>query len=313
MNLIITDDSGANPDTVSGFSVAGGHVVDLQAEGYADSTFDVQVTNGAFIAALADPASVTASYQNGLVHIVVNHPTDASQQTLFDGAAAILFGVNATVICGGHRSFGGDDPGCIPPTITSGRCENRVAKAAAKLVTGITKCHIDRARGKLTDDGGENACESAAISKFTSTTTTVGCGSCADLAAITSGAENLIDRNNDKIYCTSTGTPFGGDDTGNIPPDAPKGDVTKCENHVAKAAATLVAGITKCHVGRARGKLTDVAEQVCKTTALNRFETTNIAGCDSCTNLGSVGSFVESSVDAANSLVYCASPNGAFL
>jgi mRNA-degrading endonuclease toxin of MazEF toxin-antitoxin module len=212
--------------------------------------------------------------------------------------------------------FGGDDTGTIPSDSPKGpvtKCENTVGKAVATLVKSIGKCTASRASGKLTDDTMEDACEQKALTKF-GTTKTAGCGTCTNLTAVGAAVEMLLDSNNDKVYCTATGTPFGGDDTGNVPSDAPKGAITKCENGVNKAVGTLVGAISKCHALRASGKLTDdTMEDACEQKGLTKFGKTKITGCDSCTNLGTLGSFVETTTDGANALVYCASPSAAFL
>jgi hypothetical protein len=57
----------------------------------------------------------------------------------------------------------------------------------------------------------------------------------------------------------------------------------------------------------------DAAEDACEQKGLTKFGKTKITGCDSCTNLGTLGSFVETTTDGANALVYCASPSAAFL
>jgi len=227
-------------------------------------------------------------------------------------AGALLVG--GVVLAG--TPFGGDDTGTIPPDSPKGpvtKCENTVGKAVATLVKSIGKCHASHASGKLADDTAEDACEQKGLTKF-GKTKTAGCDACTNLTTLGSAVEMLLDSNNSKVYCTATGTPFGGDDTGNIPSDAPKGTITKCENGVNKAVATLVGAIDKCHASRASGKLADdTAEDACEQKGLTKFGKTKITGCDSCTNLGSLGSFVETTVDGANALVYCGSPSGAFL
>jgi hypothetical protein len=204
--------------------------------------------------------------------------------------------------------FGGDDTGTIPSDAPKGpitKCENGVAKAVAKLVGGLGKCHAARAIGTLPDDAAEDTCEGAALAKF-NTTKTAACGACTNITATGSAVEALTDANNDQVYCTATGTPFGGDDTGNIPSDAPTGPVTKCENNVGKSVGKLVSALLKCHAGRTSGKFTsDAAEDTCETTALTKFGATKTTGCDKCTNLAALGSTVASRVDGTNSLIYC--------
>ena len=60
-------------------------------------------------------------------------------------------------------------------------------------------------------------------------------------------------------------TPFGGDDTGIVPPA--KSPTAKCELGAGKAADKLIACIGKCHASRASGKLADdTAEDSCEKT-----------------------------------------------
>jgi hypothetical protein len=221
--------------------------------------------------------------------------------------AALALAVPAVPVLA-QTPFGGDDIGTIPSDAPNGpitTCNNGVAKATAKLAVGLLKCHIGRASGKFPDDAAENTCETTAKTKFGSTKV-ARCLPCTSLTTVAADIEALIDGNNDKIFCTSGGTPFGGDDTGNIPPDAPSGPLTRCANRVAKAAANLVKRIVKCHIGRARGKFpTDAAEDGCEQTAISKFTMTDITGCDPCVTLTALASFVETTVDAWNGLVYC--------
>src|SRR5438093_1377831 len=55
----------------------------------------------------------------------------------------------------------GDDAGCIPPTVTVGKCEDGVAKALTKYSRTVITCHIKAADAGVT--GGtfpEELCES---------------------------------------------------------------------------------------------------------------------------------------------------------
>jgi alpha-acetolactate decarboxylase len=202
--------------------------------------------------------------------------------------------------------FGGDDTGFLPPAKSPLlKCENGVTKAIGALAGALGKCHVARASGKTTDDAGEDGCEQAALTKFTTKTKTVGCGACTDPAAIAAAVEGVVDSNNGQAYCAA-GTPFGGDDTGDVPSDAPKGPVTKCESRVAKAMGKLVVAVGKCHMARANGKTTDdVAEDVCESAAKAKFTTTNITGCAGCTDLAAIAAGIESVVDSNNVLAYC--------
>ncbi|HZP40358.1 MAG TPA: hypothetical protein VFD84_02475 [Candidatus Binatia bacterium] len=211
--------------------------------------------------------------------------------------------------------FGGDDSGTIPSDAPKGpvtKCEGKIAKGVGKLVGKVIKCHGQRASGKLADDAAEDACEQAAIDKFTAQKTT-GCPACIALPTLAAAVVGLVDANNNRVYC-APGTPFGGDDTGNIPADAPKGPVTKCEGTVGTKVAKLVSSVIKCHSSRATGKLADdAAEDECEAAALAKFTAVKTTGCDACTDLAAIGQFVISTLDASNGLVYCGSPGGAFL
>ena len=60
-------------------------------------------------------------------------------------------------------------------------------------------------------------------------------------------------------------TPFGGDDTGFVPPA--KSAIGKCEAGAGKAVDKLIACILKCHASRASLKLADdTAEDSCEKT-----------------------------------------------
>jgi len=205
--------------------------------------------------------------------------------------------------------FGGDDTGTIPSDAPKGpvtKCENKVTKLASKLVVAILKCHTARASGKLATDTAEEQCEATAETKFEAVKLT-GCNSCTALTTLATEVEGLVDSNNKSIYCTAQGAAFGSDDSGRIPPDAPTGPVTVCENNVAKAVGKLVIGIEKCHADRAAGKLTDdTTEDQCEATVETKFETTKVTGCTSCTVLSTLASSVEKTYDQANNLFYCA-------
>ena len=149
--------------------------------------------------------------------------------------------------------FGGDDAGCIPPTANDAACEDGVAKAIRKYMQAVIKCHI-----KAADSGGfvdDELCESdattgkgakekydAAIAKLAPTCS----GQCAFLNApgLRSTVEGLLEAGNGLIYACP-GAAFGGDDSGNVPPDP---TTRKCEDGVAKAISKYIARVIKCHI-----------------------------------------------------------------
>jgi hypothetical protein len=142
-----------------------------------------------------------------------------------------------------------------------------------------------------------------------------------DLFALT---EVPIDAINGIVYCdTSSGTPFGGDDTGDVPPA--KSASAKCEAGAAKAEGKLIACIDKCHASRASGKLADdTAEDSREKTLVGKscaakftLAISKLKGCPSCINgttMANLAGMTESLVDVNNAAVYCAaSPSGAFV
>jgi hypothetical protein len=112
----------------------------------------------------------------------------------------------------------------------------------------------------------------------------------------------------------AAGTPWGGDDNGWIPPDTPKGPITKCETGVAKSVAKFVGGITKCHAGRVSGKYADAAaEETCEAAAKAKLELTKTTGCEACTDLASAASDWEYNFDQyMNPLLYCGNGSSSF-
>src|SRR5262249_32637719 len=63
-----------------------------------------------------------------------------------------------------------------------------------------------------------------------------------------------VDSMNNLVYCdTTSGTPFGGDDSGDLP--VSKSLTAKCEDGVNKLVGKAGGCIIKCHLSRASGKL----------------------------------------------------------
>ena len=114
-------------------------------------------------------------------------------------------------------------------------------------------------------------------------------------------------------------TPFGGDDTGFIPPAAD----AKCEAGAAKAADKLIACILMCHASRVSGKLADdTAENACETGLAGKscyasftLAISMLKGCPSCINgmtMADLAFLTASRIDGNNSAVYCDSASGTF-
>lgn len=119
------------------------------------------------------------------------------------------------------------------------------------------------------------------------------------------------------------GTPFGGDDSGFVPPNK---TVLGCESAVSKAISKLVSCIIKCHIARASGKLADAtAEENCEknnggksckekfTATITKLNSKKCPGQCAVANATANGSAAEAILDGLNGTVYCESPSGAFL
>src|SRR5262249_42923830 len=107
-------------------------------------------------------------------------------------------------------------------------------------------------------------------------------------------------------------TPFGGDDTGFVPPAAN----AKCEAGAAKAVDKLIACIDKCHASRASGKLADdTAEDSCEKTLAGKScaakftaSIAKLSGCPACINgttMANLAGLTETVLDGNNSAIYC--------
>jgi len=212
--------------------------------------------------------------------------------------------------------WGGEDTGWLPPPKSPlEKCESAVAKKTAKLLSSITKCHQLRVQGKI-DAAGENACEDVAIGKF-GTTKTTGCAACTNLNSISSAMEAFLDSATGAFFCQPGGTPIdASDDAGRIPPDAPKGPVTRCGLLVNKQAGVLAKKVLTCHTQRAGGKLTtEPAEDSCEQKYTAKFTAVIqkiAATCDPCVHPATIASQIEAGIDSRNNKIYCASPSSAF-
>jgi|SRR5262245_849481 len=114
-------------------------------------------------------------------------------------------------------------------------------------------------------------------------------------------------------------TPFGGDDTGFIPPTK---DIAKCEDSVGKSLGKAAACILGCHKKRADGKLADeTAEDNCennlpaaadckgKYTAVTGNSSKINALCPPCLGAAARAArfdAVEGIIDGNNNKIYCA-------
>jgi len=247
-------------------------------------------------------------------------------------SAGAVLAAGVTVAIAG-TPFGGDDTGTVPDPAhkTTLKCEETIGKAVGKAVGCIAKCTAKRSSGVFADDTAEDACEKnlagkSCLEKFTaagakaqSKDTTGGCN-CISVSGLATVIEFDLDSMNNAVYCdTTSGTPFGGDDTGDVP--VAKSAVAKCEDTVNKLVGKAAGCIIKCHAARASGKLADdTAEDACEKnnaghSCLEKFQASvaKLTGCPPCLNATTLASTIESTLDTGNSLTYCASPSGAFL
>jgi hypothetical protein len=121
---------------------------------------------------------------------------------------------------------------------------------------------------------------------------------------------------NAAIYCdTSSGTPFGGDDSGFIPPH--NSTIKTCELKVGGAESKLATCYLNCAALRASGTLPDeTAEEACESTCTTGFTglVAQLNGCPSCLDSGAIANMTESLLDGTYVPdIYCASPSGAFV
>jgi len=106
-------------------------------------------------------------------------------------------------------------------------------------------------------------------------------------------------------------TPFGGDDTGFIPPDQ---GVFVCASKTQLLAAKLVVADTKCHIRLAAAGLDGNSEEGCTKAARAKFDhaTGSVlgTGCPLCVvqnvNFTPIAKTIEEQLDAANGDVFCA-------
>jgi hypothetical protein len=107
------------------------------------------------------------------------------------------------------------------------------------------------------------------------------------------------------------GTPFGGDDTGFVPPDI---TAYNCESKALLANAKLRQSIGKCHIDLAaqRFKGSSATDEGCETAAQAKFNATlnkvfNANACPAClvSNTTGMADAVETEMDGSNGDFYC--------
>ena len=212
---------------------------------------------------------------------------------------------------------GGDDGGFLTSDKDAAKCEAKAAKNMGKLHRAILKC-----QGKMVANAlkakppiDEQACENAAISKYTTKTVTTDCP-CVDPANIAGIVESVLNGAYDLISCDPSGgvianLPDNGavQMTGNVPSTK---DILKAEAKIAKAVAKYVAGRLKCHSAAATAyqktaTFDDPAEEACEATNQTAFETAFNAAVTrrGCEDLAGIEAAVFTQVESAASLNFC--------
>ena len=208
--------------------------------------------------------------------------------------------------------FGGDDQGFVPPDTDNFKYESKVGKNVTKYVKCHLKCHEKRAKLLYPDATTEENCENACKGKYDAAnaklTAPVPASMCINTDAVRQFWHGVIDLFNNQIYCEGM-TPFGGDDTGNIPSTK---DSFNCEKKVGLNVAKLMKCQNTCHTKRAQGKITDAAtEETCEDTCGTKYDNANakITGCPPCqsaSNQMNLGTTMRTQGDLENGQVYCA-------
>ncbi|HJQ84604.1 MAG TPA: hypothetical protein VKA21_11035 [Candidatus Binatia bacterium] len=207
--------------------------------------------------------------------------------------------------------FGGDDSGCIPPDTANFKYESKVGKNLNKYQKCILKCHEGVATGKLGDQTAEENCEAACKTKYDASNAKLTAppeAACLNTESVRAFWAAALDLYNGQIYCDGS-TPFGGDDTGNIPSDSPNGPITKCEKKVGSNVAKLLKCQGKCHEKRAKGSIPDeTEEEVCEDACTAKYTASNakLTGCPGCLNTPSLGTTMRTTGDGNNGSIYCA-------
>lgn len=122
-----------------------------------------------------------------------------------------------------------------------------------------------------------------------------------------------MDHGNALAYC-GDGVPWGGEDAGDLPWDAPKGSTAKCANKIEVSVfAKALEGTGKCHAQRADGILADSdKESQCEFDAFYVKTGSVFNGCDPCIyesgHRADIANYVRASSDDVNGAIYCEAP-----
>jgi hypothetical protein len=238
---------------------------------------------------------------------------------------------------GGTTSCATDDSGCVSNTKNHMKCSSAIAKAFAKAVGTVIKCHSKQAQARFkgtdasTADAAEETCEQtgpasakgkldAALAKAAPLCDPVQISNAQLEESVLFGNSSLsLDGQNGGIFCDSASQALiGGDETGWVPSSA---DSLKCEQTVGKMISKLVAASLKCHdkMNTSFFKGKDFDEESCEETnpsqkgALDKYNQQRdkllaLGICPPCLNsqalLDAQSANVLSQLDSANSVAY---------
>lgn len=207
--------------------------------------------------------------------------------------AATVLSATVTLAAPGDP-FGGDDTGCVPDTVDHLKCEVKVAKLFAKLIRGVTTCHIAQASAGFKGSGfGEGGCEQAAKAKFDGALLKLtNTGACSQalldnaaaqeavlLAGQTQTSPPSMDTLNGSFFCDSASGALlanvngdnDNDDAGWVPAN---GANLKCEVSVAKNVVKFWGGLmSSCHAKAAAAGFKGVAydEETCENNLRTKY------------------------------------------
>jgi hypothetical protein len=241
---------------------------------------------------------------------------------------------------GGTSSCASGDTGCVPDTVDHLKCGDGIAKAIAKAVVAVVKCHQKQAsnafKGDWRDDetcevgpGGHGAREKLddALEKLEPSCSAEQLAAAAALEAslFADPSDPLsLDALNASVYCDSTSgslVDLTGDDVGFVPNSKSE---FLCADQVAKAIAKLWAGVSKCQSKMADAFFSgaEFDESLCEQSggksALDKYVATmsKLDGKGICTQTcmaraarDAIGAAVLARIEAANAAAFpCAGP-----
>ena len=141
--------------------------------------------------------------------------------------------------------------GFVPSDTVVASCEGAIARRLGRLSDCTRKCHVAQSNSLLQsipfdDDACEAGTPTSCRDTFDASSAAItGCPVCLDTAAqgdLADRVTTFVEQTNGSLYCAGS-VPFGGDDTGFVPPDA---GVASCEGSIARALKRYASCLVKC-------------------------------------------------------------------